>query len=69
MNPDTHKNGCHNRKPFITTVSSISGYVPEGTERPSWPNVMSMDCEYQKSELGKADKSCAGCTWIDHEKT
>jgi hypothetical protein len=63
MNPATHRHGCHNRKPFVAVVSSISGYVPPGVPRPSWPNVMSMDCEYTKTKLGQADSSCAGCRW------
>lgn len=65
MKPETHQHGCYNRKPFVQTVSSISGYVPEGTQRPSWPNVMSKACEYTKTQLGRTDKSCAGCKWSE----
>lgn len=56
MNPNTHKNGCHDRKPFVTEYALTGGGVQ---------NNFSADkpCQYTLSALGQADPGCAGCKW------
>jgi hypothetical protein len=31
--------------------------------RRTWPNVFTKDCQYRKTDLGKADPGCVGCKW------
>ena len=52
-----HKNGCYDRPPFAeyNTLSDgrqINNFTYHRDK-----------CEYTKSELGQADKSCVGCVW------
>ena len=66
--------GCHNRAPFKETVETVSvEAVPmggmfearqiTGVVTRSWPNVFTKDCQYRKTDLGKADPGCVGCKW------
>ncbi len=51
-----HKNGCWNRLPFVAEHQLSNGKM--------LPNFsVGKPCEYTKSELGQADKSCNGCLW------
>jgi len=52
-------NGCHNRAPLKPSYRTSSGEVVE--------HVMSTDCRYRKTELGKADPGCTGCRWREEE--
>lgn len=58
-------NGCHNHEPFRTTMKVQDGYTEGGSHRIAHmvevPFRMSFQCEYQKTELGKADKGCTDC--------
>lgn len=47
--------GCHNRRPFVSAVT-----LPNGEQI---PQRMKKDCQYTKTDLGKVDKRCAGCSW------
>lgn len=59
------KNGCHNRAAYKTRVMVQDGWYMDGyTRLPRMievPFKMSNDCQYTKTELGKADKRCDGC--------
>jgi hypothetical protein len=70
----THKNGCHNRKPFKRMVSLPATYVigieAEGITHhaiceaeQAWPFIFRSDCAYTETELGQKDKGCTGCKW------
>ena len=67
MNSTSHRNGCHDRKPFRPSQPVQDGYFMDGVTRiakmVSVPFRMSRDCEYTKSSLGNADKGCTGCQW------
>ena len=47
--------GCHNRAPYPAV-----SVAPNGT---AWPFRMAPDCQFTKTDLGKADKRCDGCSW------
>ncbi len=67
-------NGCYNRAPFEETVDTLAVepvptpvgggwfYTAMAVER-SWPNRFAQDCQYRKTDLGKADPGCVGCKW------
>ena len=67
MNTDTHRNGCHNRKPYRVSMPVQDGYFMDGVTRISKmisaPFRLSTGCEYSKSSLGADDKGCTGCQW------
>ena len=67
MNTDTHRNGCHQRKPFRPSQPVQDGYFMDGVTRISKmisaPFRLSMGCEYTKSSLGAADAGCTDCQW------
>lgn len=71
MNTQTHLNGCHNRAPFkesmrvqdgLTDLRLPYAQVQRFVEKPFR---MATDCQYTKTDLGKADKGCDGCKWRD----
>lgn len=52
--------GCHDRAPFKEY------HLPTGADnlrKYRIPNVMTKDCQYRHTELGKADPKCDGCKW------
>ena len=51
---------CHDRLPFVdrTTLRDHHGRVTA-----TWPAVMAKDCQFSKTDLGKADSRCEGCKW------
>ena len=48
------RNGCHNRAPFKPH------YFATGSDKPI-PHVMTTDCQYRHTDLGKADPKCTDC--------
>ncbi len=54
---------CHNRLPFVerTTLRDHHGRVMA-----TWLAVMAKDCQFTKTDLGKADSRCDGCKWRAH---
>lgn len=48
--------GCHNRQPFGQVYFATGGLKPI-------PHVMTRECQYRKTELGKVDPKCDGCRW------
>jgi hypothetical protein len=55
------KYGCHNRehfKPF---------HYPTGGDK-KIPHVMTQDCQYRKTELGKNDPKCNDCKHKTEQK-
>lgn len=58
-------NGCHNRPAYRTGVVVQDGWYMDGYTRvPKMVQVpfkMSHECQYTKSDLGKADPACQGC--------
>ncbi len=64
MNTDVHKNGCHNRPDYVANIEQQDGWVCHATRRMVMtPQRMAKDCQYTKTDLGKADKGCNGCKW------
>lgn len=67
MNTDTHRYGCHNRKPFRELLEVQDGYyAAKGTKAPRWvykPFKMQPLCQYTQTELGRVDKGCTDCQW------
>lgn len=59
--------GCHNRAPFRPRVMVQDGWWNDGVARTGKitqvPFRMSEECQYTKTELGRADERCAGCKW------
>lgn len=59
--------GCHNRPPFRGVYKAQDGYFAAGFERTdrmkATRHVMTTDCQYTKTDLGKVDPKCAGCKW------
>lgn len=61
--------GCYNRAPFKPEVETVavepvlSLSARTGIVYRSWPHVFTTDCQYTKSNLGKADPLCVGCKW------
>ena len=62
---------CHDRAPYAINIpmrDSIRVHglmVTHGTRHV--PHAMKKDCQYQYTELGKADNGCNGCKWRDGE--
>lgn len=60
-------NGCFNRPPYLATLPAQDGFYMDGYTRTprmvAMPFRMEKSCQYTLSDLGKADKGCAGCTW------
>lgn len=56
---------CFNRQPYAQSVSMQDGYTEGGTHRIAKmvdvPFRMSNDCNYQLTDLGRADVRCHGC--------
>jgi hypothetical protein len=67
--------GCYNHAPHKDTFQTVSvEAVPNSGMFASdgmtiavvtreWPNVFTRDCQFRKTELGKADPGCVGCKW------
>lgn len=56
--------GCHNREPF--EVDQVAHGLDSATGdviRSAIPFRMAQECQYTKTDLGKADSRCAGCSW------
>lgn len=64
-------NGCHNRADYKPSYWVQDGYYDSEPGMPlariprmvEVPFTMSPDCEYTKSDLGRADVGCVGCKW------
>lgn len=56
-----NKYGCHNRPPFAQVYFSTGGRQPIR-------HVMTTDCQYRHTDLGKADPKCEGCKHRTDEK-
>ena len=63
-------NGCHDRKPFVRSTRVQDGWIDmrDGAGFPSRvahmvdvPFRMTPECQYTHTDLGQADKGCAGC--------
>jgi hypothetical protein len=54
--------GCHNRPPFAPFYYATGGRQPI-------PHVMTRDCQYRKTDLGKADPKCEGCKHREQKTT
>lgn len=58
---------CHNRAPYARVLPAQSGWYLDGTTRTprmvAMPFRMSEECNFTTTELGQADKGCAGCKW------
>ena len=52
-------NGCHDHAPYVETVVINRLATPSV----SFKNVMTKDCQYSLTDLGKADSGCDGCVW------
>ena len=56
---------CHNRKPFNPFHHAQDGYYANSASRlqklVDVPHVMTTDCQYTKTDLGKTDPKCEGC--------
>jgi len=62
--------GCHNRAPYVASFQAQDGWYDSGPRRKvEIPFRMSQQCEYRKTELGEADKNCAGCGWRTNPTT
>jgi hypothetical protein len=61
------KHGCFNRPAYRTVFPAQDGWWIDGDVRVaklvSMPFRMTFECQYRKTELGIADKMCAGCKW------
>jgi hypothetical protein len=65
--------GCYNHAPHKNTFQTVSveaistGGKPGGMTTDvvtrEWPNAFTRDCQYRKTDLGKADPGCVGCKW------
>jgi hypothetical protein len=56
--------GCHDRAPFADVALVQKGWSTDGRRSMlEVPFTMAKDCQYVKSELGKADPQCSGCRW------
>ena len=57
--------GCHNRRDYRPRYFVQDGWWHDGSTRTARiaqvPHVMSIDCQYTKSDLGQADAQCHGC--------
>ncbi|WP_114968310.1 hypothetical protein [Rhodoferax ferrireducens] len=66
MNTSTHRQGCHNRAPFVEKRIVQDGRCDTslGVKIAVIDNFSyGKPCEYQHSPLGLVDKGCTGCTW------
>ena len=55
--------GCKDRAPFAKTLQVQAGWLMNGARRMKEIDFrMSRECEFTKTELGRIDKQCAGCT-------
>lgn len=57
--------GCHNRAPYkehvvIRPELVVDGVTPSNN---TFLFRMSRDCQYTKTDLGRADAGCHGCKW------
>jgi hypothetical protein len=52
------KYGCYNRKPFHNYYHATGG-------EKTIPHVLTTDCQYRLTELGKSDPKCTGCKHKD----
>ena len=66
----TRLNRCHNRRPFVPTVEVQDGWIRTSMRLDVVSRVgrvvevpcrMTPDCQYTHTDLGQADKGCAGC--------
>lgn len=61
------KYGCHNRAPFRAMFPAQDGWWMDGVTRTAKmvPQAfrMTAECQYTKTELGRADERCTGCKW------
>lgn len=56
-----HKNGCHNRRDFVTSYPVQDGYTRTAKLK-SVPHRMAKDCPYSIDPLvGSKDPACVGC--------
>jgi hypothetical protein len=60
--------GCFNRAPYpatrmVSDLHVMQDGLTEICKKTAIPFVMSRECNYTLSELGQADKRCAGCNW------
>lgn len=60
--------GCFNRKPYKDHVVVDVNRVVDGVAvfAVTHPFRMSRECQYTKSDLGRADTGCYGCMWRTH---
>lgn len=57
-------NGCNNRKPPASNIRVQSGWTEDGRRLMKWiADPMTKACQYQHTDLGKADQGCTGCVW------
>lgn len=66
MQTETHRNGCHTRRDFVTSYPVQDGWYMDGVTRTprmvSNPHRMAKDCKYTHDKLvGSKDPACAGC--------
>lgn len=61
MNTQDHRNGCHNRLPFVAEYRLTGGGMQQNFSA-------GKPCEYTKSNLGKVDPGCTGCKWRRHDE-
>jgi len=61
--------GCHNRREYKDKLIVQDGWWLDGQSRAAKmfqiPFAMSRQCQYTKTDLGKADHRCHGCRWRD----
>ena len=50
-------NGCHDHAPYVETVLIKRLATPSV----SWKNVMTKDCQYSLTDLGREDAGCLNC--------
>lgn len=63
--------GCHNRPPFRESFPAMResrsdysrGFHQKVQLMVTVPFRMAPDCQYTKTDLGRADERCAGCKW------
>ena len=67
------KYGCHNRAAYRPAEAVQDGNYLDGYTRTprmiAVPHVMTTDCQFTHTELGKIDAKCAGCLWKHKEIT
>ena len=59
------KYACFDRPPFRNSFKVQDGFWDDGLQRipkiASVPFRMNFECQYRKTDLGKADARCTGC--------